>query len=173
MFDEEVLLRSGVMFKMYLSLFACGLSGGLHAAAGLSSHYTIKSDKQKILPNGDLLATGHVHVVSGDMIIDADEATYNRTDPTRAAITAIGTPIKYSGKLEDGTPFTGRSRELDYWLLSGDLSLRGEAFIQHRNNTLSAAKIDYNVNTRKLVAASEPGRRVTSVIYPDTLPSQK
>lgn len=161
------------MFKVYVSLFACTLSGGLHAADGLSGHYTIKADKQKILPNGDLLATGHVHVVSGDMIIDADEAIYHRTDPTNTAITAIGTPIKYCGKLEDGTPFAGRSRELNYRILSGDLSLTGDAFIQHRNNTLSAAKIDYNVNTRKLVAASQPGRRVTSVIYPDTLPSQK
>ncbi|STB68459.1 Uncharacterised protein [Citrobacter freundii] len=41
-----------------------------------SEKYIINSDVQILLPNGDIKAIGHVHAVSGDMIIDAGEAIY-------------------------------------------------------------------------------------------------
>ncbi|EDW5780695.1 hypothetical protein G6S60_004612 [Salmonella enterica] len=34
------------------------------------------SDRQELLPDGNIRSTGHVHAVNGDMVIDADKAVY-------------------------------------------------------------------------------------------------
>lgn len=75
---------------------------------------------QQVLPVllhlGDVQAIGNVHIVNGDMVIDAEHATYHQADPNNIFITASGAPITYRGKLEDGSPFTGRSKHLRYMI---------------------------------------------------------
>ncbi|HHQ6627931.1 TPA: LptA/OstA family protein [Serratia fonticola] len=142
-------------------------SSVIYGANGLSKTYTINSDRQLFLTNGDVQAIGRVHIVSGDMTIDAENAIYHRTDPNNTFITANGTPIIYRGRLEDGSAFSGMLKRLKYVIKNGILTLGGDAFIRKNNNTLSAARIDYNIKTKKIVASSQLGRRVTSVIYPD------
>ncbi|HAV7685031.1 TPA: hypothetical protein JK765_005184, partial [Escherichia coli] len=95
--------------KRYLIIlfFITGISD---ASDALSNKYTIDSDSQLILSNGNIKAVGNVHAVSGDMTIDAEEAIYHREDPDNTYITATGNPIKYNGITEDGRPFSGNSR---------------------------------------------------------------
>lgn len=138
-----------------------------NASDSISIKYTIYSDYQSILSNGDIKARGHVHAVSGDVTIDADEVFYRRENPSDIYITAKGNPIKYNGITEDGKVFSGNSKKLKFTPKTGETILTEEAFVQQQGNTLSAEVITYNTITKKMIASAAPGKRVRSVIYPD------
>ncbi|EGK4254962.1 lipopolysaccharide transport periplasmic protein LptA [Escherichia coli] len=140
-----------------------------NASEAISNKYTIDSDSQLILSNGNIKAVGNVHAVSGDMTIDADEAIYHRETPDNTYITATGDPIKYNGITEDGKPFSGNSKKFKYTPKTGEVILTDEAFVQQSGNSLSAEVITYNTITRKMTASATPGKRVRSVIYPDNI----
>ncbi|MEI9862499.1 lipopolysaccharide transport periplasmic protein LptA [Enterobacter bugandensis] len=144
-----------------------------NALENTSNKYTIDSDSQLILSNGNVKAVGHVHAVSGDMTIDAEEAIYHRENPNDTYITATGNPIKYIGITEDGKPFSGNSKKLKYTPETGEVILADEAFVQQDGNTLSAEVITYNTITKKMIASATPGKRVRSVIYPDKVSQKK
>lgn len=143
------------------------ITGTANASEAISNKYTIDSDNQLILSNGNIKAIGHVHAVSGDMTIDAEEAIYHRENPNDTYITATGNPIKYNGITEDGKPFSGNSKKLKYTPETGEVILTDEAFVQQNGNTLSAEVITYNTITKKMIASAATGKRVRSVIYPD------
>lgn len=149
------------------------ITGAANASEATSNKYTIDSDNQLILSNGNIKAIGHVHAVSGDMTIDAEEAIYHRENPNDTYITATGNPIKYNGITEDGKPFSGNSKKLKYTPETGEVLLTDEAFVQQNGNTLSAEAITYNTITKKMIASSAPGKRVRSVIYPDKVSQKK
>nr|WP_176454075.1 lipopolysaccharide transport periplasmic protein LptA [Erwinia piriflorinigrans] len=159
------------MKRYLIILFFC--TGIANASEPVSNRYTIDSENQLILSNGNIKAVGHVHAVSGDMTIDADEAIYHREDPNNTYITATGKPIKYNGITEDGKPFSGISKKLKYTPGTGEVILSDEAFVQQNGNTLSAEVITYNTITKKMIASSTPGNRVRSVIYPDKVSQKK
>lgn len=144
-----------------------------HAESVDVKGYTINSDKQSLLPDGNVKASGNVHVVNGDMVIDANEAIYHRNDPKNPYITASGGPIKYKGKTEDGKVFDGTSIKMKYTINSGELVLSGNAFIRQYDNTLSAQTITYNINTKKMTAFGDAKNRVKTVIYPEQLKNRK
>ncbi|EMK1730759.1 lipopolysaccharide transport periplasmic protein LptA [Salmonella enterica] len=139
----------------------------VNASEPISTKYTIDSDRQLILPNGDIKAIGHVYAVSGDMTINAEEAIYHRENPSYIYLAATGNPIKYNGVTEDGKPFSGKSKKLKYTPETGEVILTDEAFIQQDGNSLSAEIINYNTITKKIVASATSGNRVRCVIYPD------
>ncbi|MFP1771709.1 lipopolysaccharide transport periplasmic protein LptA [Lonsdalea quercina] len=149
------------------------VTGIVNAAEAISDNYSITSDSQLMLSNGNIKAIGHVHAVSGDMSIDAEEAIYHRETPNTTYITATGNPIKYKGVTEDGKPFSGSSKKLKYTPKTGEVILIDEAFIQQDEHTLSAAVITYNTITKKMIASSAHGKRVKSVIYPNKLSQKK
>ncbi|WP_181451947.1 lipopolysaccharide transport periplasmic protein LptA [Pantoea agglomerans] len=167
--DNWIFLGGGM--KRYIIIFF--ITGIANASEIISNKYTIESDNQLLLSNGNIKAIGHVHIVSGDMNIDAEEAIFHRENPTHKYITATGKPIKYKGKTEDGRPFSGSSKKLRYNPQTGEVILTNEAFIQQDGNTLSAEKITYNTITKKMLASSAPGNRVKSVIYPNEFSSNK
>lgn len=149
------------------------ITGTANASEAISNKYTIDSDNQLILSNGNIKAIGHVHAVSGDMTIDAEEAIYHRENPNDTYITATGNPIKYNGITEDGKPFSGNSKKLKYTPETGEVILTDEAFVQQNGNTLSAEVITYNTITKKMIASAATGKRVRSVIYPDKVSQTK
>lgn len=143
------------------------IAGIVYASQPTSTKYTIDSDRQLILANGDIKAIGHVYAVSGDMTINAEEAIYHRENPNHIYLTATGNPIKYDGVKEDGKPFSGKSKKLKYIPETGEVILTDEAFIQQDGNSLFAEIITYNTITKKIIASATSGNRVRSVIYPD------
>lgn len=149
------------------------ITGVANASGSISTKYTIDSDSQLILSNGDIKAVGHVHAVNGDMSIDADEAIYHRENPDNVYITATGNPIKYKGIAEDGKPFSGSSKKLKYNPKTAEVILTDEAVVQLNRNTLSADVITYNTITKKMIASAAHDNRVRSVLYPDNLSQRK
>lgn len=135
--------------------------------------YTLDSDRQLILPNGNVKAIGHVFAVSGKMTIDAEEAILHREIPSDIYITATGNPIKYKGITEDGKPFSGKSKKLKYTPDTGEVILTDEAVVEQDGNTITAEVITYNTITKKMVATTTPGKRVRSIIYPDKISKNK
>lgn len=142
-------------------------TGIVHASDSASKKYTINSDSQLLLSNGNIKAIGNVHAVSGNMIIDAEEAVYHRENLSNTYLTATGKPIKYNGIAEDGKPFSGSSKNLKYTPETGEMILKDEALVNHNGNTLSAEIITYNIITKRMKAYSVAGKQVISVIHPD------
>lgn len=142
---------------------------GTKATGRLQANYTIHSDRQSLLPDGNILATGQVHIVNGErtLTVDAREAEYHRDNPAATYVTATGNPITYKGVTENGGIFTGRSEKLKYTLSSGEFIFSGDAVVRYGQHTLSAPTIVYNLNTRRITAVSSSRNRVRSVIYPE------
>lgn len=161
-----IYLKLEMHVKGYL-LCLLFITAVVNASVGISTKYTIDSDRQLILSNGNIKAIGNVHAVSGDMIVDADEAIYHRENPRNLYITAIGNPIKYKGVTQDGRPFSGRSKKFKYTPETGEVIMMEEAFIQQGENYLSGGVITYNTLTKEMTASSSSGKRVRSVIYPN------
>ncbi len=141
------------------------IMGASNASEAPSNKYTIDSDHQLILSNGNIKAVGNVHAIYGDMTVDAEEAIYHRENFGDIYITATGDPIKYNGITEDGKPFSGYSKKLKYTPKTGEVILTGEAFVQQNGISLLAEIITYNTITKKMNASATPGNRVRSAIY--------
>lgn len=154
--------------KIFL-ITLCFITGIVNASEIVSNKYIIDSDTQLLLSNGNVKAVGHVHAVSGDLTVDADEAIYHRENPNHAYLIATGNPINYKGITEDGKPFSGNSKKLKYTPETGEVILTDEAVVQQSENMISAEIITYNINTKKITASSTRGNRVKSIIYPDNL----
>ncbi|HAV9946838.1 TPA: lipopolysaccharide transport periplasmic protein LptA [Escherichia coli] len=154
------------IFFGLLVIFSTGMSG---ATVHQPGKYTIDSDRQEILPDGNIRATGHVHVVNGDMVIDADEAVYYRRNVNLPYITAKGKPVTYSGVAGNGKLFSGRAEEARYTINTGEIVLTGNACIRMERDRLSADIIRYNVNSGIIVAVPRPGNRVRSIIDGETV----
>ncbi|EFH7663921.1 hypothetical protein GJ330_22880 [Escherichia coli] len=153
------------IFSGLLVIFSTGTAG---ATVNQPGKYTIDSDRQEILPDGNIRATGHVHVVNGDMIIDADEAVYHRRNVNLPYITVKGMSVKYSGVASNGKLFSGVSEEARYTINTGEVVLTGNACVRMERNRLFADTIRYNVNSGIIVAVPRPGNRVKSIIAGDT-----
>lgn len=65
--------------KIFLFSFFTALTA--NSTEITSKKYTIDSDSQSILANGGIRAVGHVHGVSGNLTIEADDAVYHRENP--------------------------------------------------------------------------------------------
>ncbi|EKS5500996.1 lipopolysaccharide transport periplasmic protein LptA [Escherichia coli] len=155
-----------IILASLLVIISTGTAG---AAVNQPGKYTIDSDRQEILPDGNISATGHVHAVNGDMVIDADEAVYHRYNVNLPYITAKGKPVKYSGVASNGKLFSGVSEEARYTINTGEIVLTGNACVRMEGNRLSADIIRYNVNSGIIVALPRPGSRVKSIIAGDTV----
>ncbi|WEF26640.1 LptA/OstA family protein [Klebsiella aerogenes] len=163
-----------IKMKSFILIMLLLSGSGVYAADNLlSAAYTIKSDTQVLLPNGDVQAFGDVLITSGEMAIQAEEAVFHRNDPANLFITASGDPIKYKGVLEDGRPFTGHSLKLKYVIKSGDVNLINKAFIKLQNSSLSASVITYNIKTKEMEALSSDSRIVAATLYPSELSAKK
>ena len=148
------------------------ITNAASAANAISNKYTIDSDQQLILPNGNIRAIGHVHIVSGDMVIDAEEAIYHREIPDKTYIVATGNPVRYKGVTENNKPFSGNSKNLKYYPDTAMVIMTDEAFIQQKGISLSADVMTYNTITRKMTA-SAVSKKVRSIISPEITSKKK
>ncbi|MCM7239188.1 hypothetical protein M8R50_16710 [Enterobacter bugandensis] len=82
------------------------ITGTANASEATSNKYTIDSAHQLILSNGNIKAVGHVHAVSGDMTIDAEEAIYYRENPNDTYMAATGNSIN-QGEARDCRALVG------------------------------------------------------------------
>lgn len=170
--DATIKYELKVQMKRYLIILFF-ITGTSNASEVISDKYTIDSDNQLILSNGNIKAVGNVHAVSGNITFDAEEAIYHRETPNDTYIIATGNPVKYSGVTEDGNPFSGHSKKLKYTPETGAVLLTDEAFVQQKGNFLFADVITYNTFTRKMIASSTSSKRVRSVIYPGKVSQNK
>ncbi|WP_413504371.1 LptA/OstA family protein [Serratia grimesii] len=122
-------------------LLACFFSLAFYSADGFSKGNPINSDKQLVFVNGD-----------------AEYPIYHRIYSNGFFFTASSVPLRYRGRLENGSPLSGMSKRLKYVIKNGVLTLSGDAFVRKNNNTPSVVRINYNINTKKLAASSQPRR---------------
>ncbi len=145
----------------------------------------IRADKASVVggisfQNGTLTASGAVHINAQGGSLTSDEAvvTFANNVITRATIT--GAPAQFEG-LREGTtePARGRARTIDYEISSGNVSLKGEAWLSDGCKEFRNEQMVYNIKTKSMEAQAvvpEPGAnndgKIHIIIQPQT-PSGK
>lgn len=81
-------------FFIFMTAGLIPVTCAVHATASISDHYVMNSDQQMLLSDRNIRATGYVHIVSRDMIVDSNEATYHREDLAELYLVACGDPLR-------------------------------------------------------------------------------
>jgi lipopolysaccharide transport protein LptA len=120
----------------------------------------IRADKASVVggvsyQNSKWTVSGGVHINAQGGSLTSDEAVviFANNVITRATIT--GTPAEFEG-LREGTtePARGRARTIDYEITSGNVSLRGEAWLSDGCKEFRNEQMVYNIKTQSMEAQS-------------------
>ena len=104
---------------------------------------------------------GNVVLTQGNLKITADEAIFQLKDGELEYIIATGNPVKIKDlpQANEGWIF-GEGGSLSYYPKRQMLELEKNAQIKQNNDTVSANKITYNLDTRKINAERSSKDRV-------------
>lgn len=132
----------------------------------------IDSDSQHLdLKTNTVIFTGDVFLRQGRIKIYADKIIVNRQNKkaNSEVIQAYGNPASFQQTMEDGKKINGQALEARYEVAKSQLTMNKEAvLIQENGNKIEGQKITYNIAKQLLAAESNAGKRVTTVLQPQS-----
>jgi lipopolysaccharide export system protein LptA len=98
-----------------------------------------------------------VDLTQGSLHIQADKATVYQDDDgaTFSRIVLVGTPARWSEKLDDGAEMKAQANHIDYNVSDETVVLRGAVIINKDGDLISGETIRYNLATQLLSAGSD------------------
>nr|WP_086938316.1 lipopolysaccharide transport periplasmic protein LptA [Thaumasiovibrio occultus] len=116
---------------------------------------------------------GNVVLQQGSIDIRASRVVFERNGAEgREVIRAFGSPATFQQKMDDGTFIRGRAGRVVYTTHNSYLQMLDSAKLEQSGSTIEGNTISYRIDQQKLVAESEQGGRVTTVIQPSAINSQ-
>ncbi|WP_066966486.1 lipopolysaccharide transport periplasmic protein LptA [Microbulbifer sp. Q7] len=120
--------------------------------------------------------SGNVVITQGSLQIRADrvEVHGNASGEIRKVV-AVGTPAHFQQQVEESTsPVKARARRIEFLVSTDALQLTGEAFVDRDGNTLSAERIDYDLNSEQMQAQGQSEKKRVEMIWkPEAQPAPK
>ena len=164
------------MNQILISLFALLLAFSAPAAHALSTDKNqpiyIDSDTQNLdLKNDTVIFTGNVFLRQGSIRLKADRVVINRTKnkANTEIINAYGRPATFEQTMDDGEKINGKALELRYEVAKSLLTMNKDAvLVQGKGNKIESQKITYNIDKQLLAAESNRGKRVTTILQPQS-----
>lgn len=117
---------------------------------------------------------GNVHITQGSLIIDANEVRVDASlGEGQEVFIALGTPARFTQKLDDGERVIATSNEIRYQVNKRTISLNGDSELIRAGSSVSGTSIVYDMINEQLMAESKKDADgpVTTVFRPDTLES--
>lgn len=104
---------------------------------------------------------GNVILTQGNLTIYADEATFQLVEGELDYIIATGAPVKIKDLPQENEPWVfGEGKKLSYFPKRNILELEINAQVEQNRDVVTANKIIYNLDTRKINAERSPKDRV-------------
>ena len=142
-----------------LALLAA-LPMGAHAAP-MEGPIQVTADSGRFEQDaGSGLYRGNVELIQGKRKLFADEMRLFTKNGDLVRVEASGTPVR----MEEGEGLNAHAENLVYDIKARTLVLTGDAYIEHQGNTFEGAKVEYNLDSRRVDASSEGDKRVRLVI---------
>lgn len=114
---------------------------------------------------------GNVSIVQGTLKITANRIEINAPNNEIQSITAIGKPVSFQQKMDDGKLAKGGANKLVFLVKAKKILMDGNAVISQNNDKFTSNHIEYSTRTGELKAgktknsASSKGR-VKVIFYP-------
>lgn len=103
---------------------------------------------------------GDAELIQGERRLNADVIRLFTEDNQLVRVEATGSPVR----MVEGEALSARAENLVYNLTKRSLVLTGNAHVNHQGNTFEGAKVEYNLDSRRVDASSEGDKRVRLVI---------
>tara|TARA_R110001606_G_scaffold360158_9_gene512976 strand:+ start:25202 stop:25756 length:555 start_codon:yes stop_codon:yes gene_type:complete len=143
------------------ALFAASLLVPVADAAQPQGPVEITADKAVFEQNaGTGVYQGNAVLVQGNRRMRADVIRLFTENEQLVRVEASGNPVR----MNEGTDLEAHAQNLVYDLRGRQLILTGNAYVKHQGNTFEGAKVEYNLDSRRVDASSEGDKRVRLVI---------
>ena len=103
---------------------------------------------------------GNAELIQGNRRLYADVIRLFTENNQLVRVEATGSPVR----MEEGEELDARAENLVYDLQERRLVLTGDAHVNHQGNTFEGARVQYNLDSRRVDASSEGDKRVRLVI---------
>lgn len=130
----------------------------------------IKVQAQKLEANrGKNLSvySGNVVITQGSLQIRADRVeVHGNAAGEISHVVAVGTPAHFQQQVEQSTaPVKARAKRIEFTVSSDELHLTGDAHVDRDGNTLTAERIDYDLNSEQMQAQGQSGDGRVEMIW--------
>ncbi|WP_231759747.1 lipopolysaccharide transport periplasmic protein LptA [Microbulbifer elongatus] len=111
--------------------------------------------------------SGNVVISQGSLQIRADRVeVHGNTKGEINKVIATGKPAHFQQQVEESTtPVKARAARIEFLVASDALQLTGEAFVDRDGNTLSAERIDYDLNSEQMKARGQSEKKRVEMIW--------
>ncbi|WP_261816059.1 lipopolysaccharide transport periplasmic protein LptA [Vibrio gallicus] len=134
----------------------------------------IDSDSQQLdMKSNKVTFLGDVKMRQGSINVEGDKVVVYRNpkDGSIKEVEAFGKLAKFSQLTDDGKTIKGHAEELYYNMSKDELTMIKQAMLAQDDSTIHGDKINYHITTEKMVAESNKGSRVSTILQPQ--PKQK
>ncbi|MGF1758496.1 lipopolysaccharide transport periplasmic protein LptA [Photobacterium sagamiensis] len=119
--------------------------------------------------------TGNVILRQGSIDIRADKVVVTRPNGQegKETIDAYGKPATFHQIMDNGKPIDGAALKMRYETATEFLKMTDEAILIQDGSEIQGKIISYKIDEQKLVAESGKKKRVTTILQPKQLNSNK
>ena len=115
--------------------------------------------------------TGNVVMTQGSMLIEGNQVTIFSVERNVTEIVAIGEPAHFKQKsAQEQMPVKAYAQRINYDLSAETIVLLNEASLLQGGDAISGKRIDYNIATEQVKAASTGDSRVNIILEPKKNP---
>ncbi|HAM76805.1 MAG TPA: lipopolysaccharide transport periplasmic protein LptA [Alcanivorax sp.] len=148
------------MGKALLALALTALTAGA-AAQQPTGPVEVSADEATFEQSaGTGVYRGNAELIQGKRRLNADVIRLFTENNELMRVEATGSPVR----MVEGKELNARADKLVYDLAQRSLVLTGNARVTHQGNTFEGAKVEYNLDSRRVDASSEGDKRVRLVI---------
>lgn len=111
--------------------------------------------------------SGDVVITQGSLQIRADRVeVHGNAAGEISRVVATGKPAHFQQQVQQSqNPVKARAQRIEFTVSSDELHLTGEAHVDRDGNTLTAEKIDYDLNSEKMQAQGQSGDGRVEMIW--------
>ncbi len=119
---------------------------------------------------GESVYQGSVRAIQGHTRLDADTLRLYRRGERLVRVVAEGNPARLVKSPPGRPPLEARARTIDYRLDRARVILSGDAVLVQGGDRFEGPRIEYDLETQRVVAGGAPGEgRVRVILTPETL----
>ncbi|WP_413111146.1 lipopolysaccharide transport periplasmic protein LptA [Thaumasiovibrio sp. DFM-14] len=136
----------------------------------------VDADTQELdMANNVVEFKGNVILQQGSIDIRADKIIIERLNNIEGneVIRSFGKPTTFKQQLDDGTFIHGRGERMVYTTKDEFLQIFDNAYLEQQSSSIEGNTISYRIDKQKLVAESQEGGRVTTVLQPKALDKEE
>lgn len=159
--NSTALNNAGPRAAVLATMLATMLIAPLARSEQLENRVEVTADRAVFEQNaGTGVYQGDAELIQGNRHLYADVIRLFTENKQLVRVEATGDPVR----MNEGSELEAHAQKLIYDLRNRQLILIGDAYVKHQGNTFEGARVQYNLDSRRVDASSEGDKRVRLVI---------